>query len=263
MDYDWRGRGCWIGRTDSGIPRSVLRDRYRMDTLLYSTLDPGAKVHIAAARNEGFQVGVYADPHWYDLAGDGHALDFRKKVDAAVSACGVQADEHVMIDPENCSMSWLWNAVVGAPGNRGLFASSNNEKPMGTQEDKRGHYTNAPFQNHTVVNMPAIVRGRLHWDYQLYYGGMEPADGNGVVLEILRDFRSWAGQNWSEKTHPFYDGARYVDDQRDGWWFTAERLSGVFATSAKLVAAEELKHGLAEWGKIELRDHYRKLAESA
>jgi hypothetical protein len=258
MDYDWRGRMVWYARTDSGVSRSVLRTRFKIDTLLYSLLDPGAKVHIAAARSEGFQVGAYADPHWFGLEGDGHSLEFRQKCDALIANVGLQPGDHFQIDPEGCSPTWLYNTIVGAPGNRGLFASNRTQSPTGTQEDKKGSYTNMPFQNHTVVNFPAVVQGRCHWFYQKYYGDMSPADGDAICLEILRDMRAWAGQNWAEKTHAFYDGVKYTSDQRDGAYFTAERLPNVFTMMAQLHPLEEIREDHAELTKEDLRAYYKK-----
>jgi hypothetical protein len=124
-----------------------------------------------------------------------------------------------------------------------------------------------PFQNHTVVDFQALYDAGAHWYAQLYYGDMAPADESAVLLEIIRDFRAWAldgnGEqdpglpvNAAELVHPFYDGLKIAADQRDGSYFTAERIPGVFTVSS-------LRHpSIAEvFTKTSLRAHYRELAK--
>ena len=246
----------WIGRTDNGISRQKLRERFKIDTILYSLLDPGAPVHIKAARDEGVQTGGYYDPSWF---GTPRALDMRKKVDELVIKCGLKAGDHLQTDAELVPIEYLQRLIEGSAGNRGLFGSNNAAQPQGTQADKKPSYTNMPFQNHTVVDFSVLAKYGIHWFYQLYYGAMDPADGNAVCLEILRDFRAWAGVNWAEFVHPFYDGARYMPDQRDGAWFTAERLPNIFAAAVRDLAEHEFK----AYGRQELRDYYTELAKSA
>jgi len=263
MFYDWHGRMAWIGRTDSGVSRQRLRERFKIDTFLYSLLDPGAKVHIAACRAEGSQTGGYIDPHWFGLSDDGEALQFRQKTDELVAAVGMKANDHLQIDCELVSPEFLRRTVEGSTGNRGLFGSKNTQKPTGTQADKRGSYTNMPFQNHTVVDFPVIARYGLHWFPQLYYGDMSPADASAVILEILRDMRAWAGANYAEQVHPFHDGLKYTTDQRDAAWFTAERLPGIFGFAAEqpvFAATLDLQKSLT---RTTLREYYKDLANSA
>jgi len=260
MFYEWRGKMVWIGQTSSGISRTKLRQQQKIDTILYSILDPGAKEHIAAARAEGFSTGVYSDPHWFDMAKDGFALKYRQKIDELVAAVGLKSGDHLQTDAELVSLAYLHNLFIGSPGNRGLFASSNSEKPIGTQADKKPSYTNMPFQNHTVVDFTAIAQVGAHWFYQLYYGAMEPADGNGIVLEILRDMAAWAGKNWAEYTHPFYDAAHAPSDARDGAFFTAERFPTIF--TAKQLKSVRKKAAAASLTKDQLREHYREIGTS-
>lgn len=257
MFYDWRGKMVWIGRTDSGISRQKLRERFKIDTFLYSMLDPGAKEHMAACRSEGSQTGGYIDPTWFGLGDDGEALAFRKKTDELVVTCGMKANDHLQIDCEIVSLEHLRRTVEGAPGNRGLFGSNNTLNPVGTQADKKPSYTNMPFQNHTVVALDVIVKYGLHWFPQLYYGNMARADAAAVILEILRDMRAWAGVNYAELVHPFHDGMAWTSDQRDAAWFTAERLPNIFTLMG--ITTETF----VPMDKKELRAYYKDLANSA
>lgn len=77
--------------------------------------------------------------------------------------------------------------------------------------------TVAPFQA-PVLPIATFVDAGFHCYPQLYYGGMEAADGAAVALELAR-----AGFP-ADRIHPFYDGAALPEDARDGAVFTMERL---------------------------------------
>jgi hypothetical protein len=256
-------RVTWIGRTDSGVVRQRLYDR-DIGTLLLSPLDPGRKAWDAAIRKEGAHTGRYIDPHWYGLAADGKALAFRQVCDAACTE--LVAGEMLMLDLEFVSPEYLRRLLFGSTGNRGLVGSNNPQQPTGTQAGRPLAYTNMPFQNHTVVDFVAIWNAGLHWYPQLYYGDMSPADVGAVLLEIERDMRAWVvGEegwpvNFSERLHPFYDGKLYATDQRDGAWFTAERIPGVFSPTAWM--GRLLQARRAPVTGDSLRAYYTKLAEA-
>lgn len=78
-------------------------------------------------------------------------------------------------------------------------------------------YTNAPFQGGYVPTSD-LRTCNMHLYVQLYYGDMSPADPSAALLEQIRQGMP------SVMVHPFYDGARYTNDSRDGCYFTLERL---------------------------------------
>jgi hypothetical protein len=245
-------RAVWIGRTDSGVVRARLYD-HAINYLGYSPLDPGAKVHMDAVRTEKRIPFLYSDPHWYGLAGDGSALKYREKLDADCARL-LQPGEPLMVDLEQVSMEYVRRLVNGAPGNRGLIGSNNPSFLAGTQAGRPLWYTNEPFKDGTVVPIDVLrlVPG-LRWFPQLYYGNMDPADAAAVVLEVAQ----WGFP--ATQVLPFYDGTRIASDQRDGCYFVAERIPGVFSATPTLAFAA-LR---GEITKDSLRVHYSHLAEAA
>jgi hypothetical protein len=238
----------WIGRTDSGVVRQRLYDR-DIGTLLLSPLDPGRKPWLTAIRKEGASTGFYIDPHWFGLAADGKALAFRTLCD---NFCiELLPGEMLMLDLELVSKDYVTRLIAGSPGNRGLLGSGRAGMP-GTQADKLVTYTNMPFQNGTVVPSGLLEAYGVGWWPQLYYGDMSPADTAAVCLEIAR----W---NYpASEIHPFYDGKLIASDQRDGGWFTAERIPGVFSPTSWMAAL--LRKDFAPVSKESLRTYYTALA---
>lgn len=250
-------RLTWIGRTDSGVVRQRLYDR-DIKTLLLSPLDPGRKAWDVAIRKEGGQTGRFIDPHWYGLAGDGNALAFRKVCDAACAE--LQSSEMLMVDLEMVSKEYVRRLFEGAAGNRGLVDSSNPAYSDGTQSMRPIGYTNMPFQDGTVVPVDVLVNSVVTWWPQFYYGDMSLADPAAVVLEIAR----WGFA--ASAIRPFYDGKLISPDQRDGGYFTAERIPGVWS-AARASASFMLDRGAPRpdpfWTKDDLRAHYSQLAKAA
>jgi hypothetical protein len=247
--HDWNAKAVWVAQTNSGYDRQKLYQK-GITTIYYSPLDPGAAAHIAAVRNEGRMPGLYTDPHWYGLAPDGNTVKYRQQIDADVARL-LHAGEPLMIDLEFVSMSYTTKLFLGSPSGRGLCSSiPYTPNPTPTQPNRPISYTNMPFQNGTVVPIPDLIKAGVHWYPQLYYGSMAPADAAAVCLELPR---------WNfpaVKTHPFYDGALIASDQRDGAYFTAERLPGMFGLSA-------FAKGVRKWTKDDLRDHWTSVASSA
>lgn len=248
--FDWRSRLCWIGRTDSGVVRQRLYDRNILGIGL-SVLDPGAPKWAAAIRNElGFPFW-YSDPHWFGLAGDGSALKYRQQIDADMQRLAHPTDM-LMLDLEQVSAEYVKRLLNGAPGNRGLVGSNNPQQPVGTQQGRPIAYTNEPWKDPSVVPYTDVALAGLHWYAQLYDGAMTAADGAGVTLEILRWMQAEGVGDYANNLHAFYDGARIVPDQRDGAYFTAERIPGVF-TAARTMEASAFRVQLT---KDSLRDYY-------
>lgn len=263
MSFDWRSRLTWIGRTDSGVVRQRLYDR-GISGLGYSPLDPGAKVHMDAVRSEGKQPFLYSDPHWYGLAGDGSALKYRQQLDADCARL-LKPGEMLMVDLEQVSAEYVKRLLNGALGNRGLVGSNNPSSPTGTQAGRPLAYTNEPFKDGTVVPLADIAIAGLHFFPQLYYGDMSPADTGAVVLDLARWIESDIsatpkGELPAAIVHPFYDGARIATDQRDGAYFTAERIPGVFSALGSMQFFAAHAGGFT---KKNLRAHYSTLAEAA
>src|SRR5438132_14258428 len=84
MVFNHSLRGAWVGGTDSGYRRDRLYAR-GIDVVYFSPLDSGARAHIDAVRAEGKVPGIYSDPHWYGLAGDGRAVEYRQRLDADIA----------------------------------------------------------------------------------------------------------------------------------------------------------------------------------
>lgn len=255
--YGTMSRGTWVGRTDSGYSRSFLKAKGL--TPFYSPLDPGAVAHMTAWRSEtNSECGLYIDPHWYGLAADGHALDFRKVVDDAIASL-LRPGEPVSLDLEVVSLDYVRRLFLGSSGNRGLLRSGNTAKPTGTQQGLRIlRYTNEPFKNGTVVPTDVFARcSELQWDPQMYYGNMSSAAEAAVVLEIAR----W-GIN-SDVIHPFRDGMLIASDDRDAMYFTAERLPGMFGGIGGAKLTVESLQIAGSMTKKYLRDHYTELANAA
>lgn len=85
------------------------------------------------------------------------------------------------------------------------------------QPSRPTSYTNAPFQGGYVPTSD-LKTCNMHLYIQLYYGDMSPADQSAAILEQIRQGMP------SNMVHPFYDGARYTADARDGCYFTLERM---------------------------------------
>jgi hypothetical protein len=261
MSFDFRSRLTWIGRTDSGVVRQRLYDR-GIHGVGLSLLDPGAKTWAAAVRKEAPAFPFfYYDPHWDGLAADGSALKARQRIDSLLVGVGALPGELLMLDLELVSAEYERRLLFGSSGNRGLFGSNNPNAPTGTQAGRPFGYTNAPFQNHTVVDMQAIYDAGGHWYSQGYYGDMSPADLSADLLEIVRDMEAVVVAPMfvraGELVHPFYDGLRIANDQRDGCYFTAERIPGVFSA----LTAAHLSVHVDSFTKDALRTHYRELAQ--
>jgi hypothetical protein len=222
-------------------------------TLLLSPLDPGRKPWLTAIHQERAATGYYIDPHWYGLAADGQALKFRQKCDEV--CLELQSSDMLMLDLELVSPEYVKRLLEGAPGNRGLLESNNPQFNRGTQVDKQITYTNMPFQNGTVVPIPLLADLAVPWWPQLYYGDMSPADTAAVCLEIAR----WGFP--ASEIHPFYDGKLIATDQRDGGWFTAERIPGVFSATASPMFS--IRDTSWRFSKASLRAHYTGLAAAA
>jgi hypothetical protein len=248
-------RLTWIGRTDSGVVRQRLYDR-DIGSLGLNPLDPGADVWAKAIRKEGAVPHWWSDPHHYGLAKDGSALAYRKQLDADLSRLALPG-EMVMPDLELLSKEYVKRLFFGALGNRGLYGSNNDLTTMdGTQFGRQLGYTNMPFQDSSVVPIDVLVAARVKWFPQGYYGDMSPADMASIVLEIIR----WEFP--AVDVHPFYDGKLIASDQRDGGWFTAERIPGVFVAGPQIRSLMGLKQP-EHFTKDSLRAYYTGLAGAA
>jgi hypothetical protein len=213
-------RATWILSTGNGVVRKRLYER-GINFIGYDPHDPGAAEHMNAVRKEGRTPFFFSDPRWYGLHADGSALKYRQQLDSDCARL-LKAGEPLMVDLEQVSMEYVRRLLNGSAGNRGLVGSNNPSNSTGTQADKQLWYSNEPFQDGTVVPIPELVAAGAHWFPQLYYGPMTPADSAAVVLEIAR----WGFP--ADRIHPFYDGMLIASDQRDGAYFTAERIPGVF-----------------------------------
>jgi hypothetical protein len=254
MTMQLSDRSTWIGRTDSGIVRQRLYDR-GITGLGLSLLDPGASTWAKAIRNEPGCPFFYYDPHWDNLAGDGSALKARQRIDALLLAVGAKPAEPLMLDLEQCSKDYVTRLLLGSTSGRGLTSGAlYKANPTASQPGRPIGYTNEPFKDGTVVPVDVLEGAGCHWFPQLYYGDMSPADGAAVALEVAR----WGFP--ADRVHPFYDGARVASDQRDGCYFVAERIPGVFVTSFGTVAEMEARR---TYTKASLRAHYTQLARAA
>jgi hypothetical protein len=196
---DWTKLGAWVYENNPVDLAKIAK--YKIGTVYVDPRSGNAATVTAQLRAAGVTPGIYFDPHW-----DGGNMTPQQHagvISNYVQHTGlIEPGEPVMLDMEALSIPWVANFLEE-------YRDHLPERPTA--------YTNAPFQNQTVVPVNALKTYGLHWYPQTYYGDMSPADTAAVMLEVARIYPP-------DMVHPFYDGAHLPADARDGAVFTLERL---------------------------------------
>lgn len=196
---DWSVLAAWIYEDDDVDLAKLAAHRIGV---VY--IDPRSS-NAAAVRDKlraaGLVCGAYfATDHFPGLTGQGFALAVSQKLNALLPRGGAPEAPPAMLDLEGCDAAWQAQCLQ-------TYRSYQPARPTS--------YTNAPFQG-GLLPVAAINTARMPMYVQLYYGGMQPADGAAAVLDAVR-----AGV---ADVRPFYDGAALPSDARDGCVFTLERI---------------------------------------
>lgn len=199
---DWGARAAWIYLNDQPDYAKLTRNRI---TVVY--LDPrstNAATVITDLRAHGLVAGIYTVPGWWGTSDPAaYAKTTSDLANRLIPRQRPAEAPPLMLDLEGVSKDWQAETVAA-------YRRYQPARPTA--------YTNAPFQDGTVVPTQTLVDAGLHWYVQLYYGNMSPCDPAAALLEVCR----WAYP--PTMVHPFYDGARVPGDWRDGCVFTLERM---------------------------------------
>jgi hypothetical protein len=199
---DWTALAAWI-YLDSTVDWAKV-DRYKISTVYIDPRSGNASEVRDDIRAHGKQCGAYTVAAWKpDLGGAAFSVWTSQRLQALLPRQAGSEAAPYMADLEAVSQQYQ----------RDFLTDYRRRQPA-----RPSSYTNEPWKDGTVVPIPELVKSGFHWYPQLYYGGMSPADGAGVVLEVCR----WGFP--ADRVHPFYDGARLPLDRRDGCVFTLERL---------------------------------------
>lgn len=195
---DWTTLAAWLYEQDT--PDYTKLSTHGIGVVYLDPRSGNAATVAADLRAHGLAAGIYYCPSWFPgPTPQGHAQlvsDYVQKDGIIVTG------EPVMLDLEALSPVWVTAFLKSL---RSYLPS----RPLA--------YTNAPFQDQTVVPVATLQQYGIHWYPQTYYGDMSPADPAAVLLEVCRIYPP-------AMVHPFYDGARLPADARDGCVFTLERL---------------------------------------
>lgn len=170
-------------------------------TVYLDPRDAQATATIAKLHASGIVAGLYFDPSWYGYPGP---LATARLASGHLSRLGLNGSwQPIMFDLETQNVSWVRQFLLAWRVLRPLRATA---------------YTNAPFQGGYVPSL-ALKLARVDVYIQLYESnppvGIDPA---AALLEIARQGTP------ASRLYPFYDGAAFPADARDGCIFTLERL---------------------------------------
>ena len=172
---------------------------------------------------QGFSVGLVTDPHWYAGA-TSDPIAYRKQLDSDISRILGGAHDPVMLDFEQLPKVWVQTFLWGSAGTIG-YRGRNGLETGGTRPTRDTAYTNEPFQDGSVVPIPDLIKAKLAWFVQLYYGGMQPAEHWWALRQLVL----WGYP--AEALRPFYDAAHYPPDWHSGAagaLFNSNRLTWLF-----------------------------------
>jgi hypothetical protein len=173
--------------------------------------------------SQGFTVGLVSDPHWYGNA-TSDPIAYRKQLDSDIARILGGAHDPVMLDFEQLPKTWVQTFLWGGAGTIG-YRGRNGLETGGTRPTRDTAYTNEPFQDGSVVPIPDLIKARLAWFVQLYYGGMQPAEHWWALRQLVL----WGYP--AGALRPFYDAAHYPPDWHDGAagaLFNSNRLNWLF-----------------------------------
>lgn len=198
---NWSGKAAWI--YEDATPDLVAKaQRYGLKVVYLDVRRTGHAASIAALRNAGIVAGAYFASSWFATSAVAFADEVNVILNGALPKGTAAEAPPCMLDLEECPVQWVNDCLV-------RYREHQPKRPTAL--------TDEPFQG-GVLPWPEIRAAGMHYYPQLYHGDMSPADGAAVVLEACR----YLGD--PNKVHPFYDGEHWGSDQRDGCYFTLERM---------------------------------------
>jgi hypothetical protein len=196
---NWNAKSAWI--YEETMPDIAKARKYGIEVIYVDLRSSNAKSVIERVQGAGLIAGAYFAPDWMP------------SVSANGFADWVSQQLNTLLPKKLEAPPCMLDLEVPTQ-----FAVDVITRYRSHQPNRPTSYTNAPFQGN-LVPISTIAKWGLHMYVQLYYGGMQAADASAALMEQVR-----RGGMLSQAIHPFYDGAAYAKDQRDGCYFTLERL---------------------------------------
>lgn len=195
----WDGRSAFLYL--NGVADLSKIERYRLDTILIDLRSENAAAVITLLRSRGIRPGAYFANSWYPQASPSLFASWcSTQLNAFLPRTNGDAPP-VMLDLETHDVIWAVACIQA-------YRRYQPRRPTA--------YTNEPFQGPLVPVDALRVANMPHFP-QLYYGDMRQADPAAVMREAITYYSA-------AKVHPLYDGERFAEDQRDGCYFTLERM---------------------------------------
>lgn len=200
---NWSARAAWIYKDTQ--PDLAKAKKYGVEVIY---LDPRASNAAAvrdAIRASNLVAGLYVASNWYgaNVIGDAFGRLAATVANRVIPRPPNAEAPPLMLDLEGRTKTWMLGALTE-------YRRYEPARPTAV--------TTEPFKDGTVLPLAEFRAADVEWYPQLYHGDMSPADPAAVVLDASR----WLGD--ATKVHPFYDGAHFPGDARDGCIFTLERL---------------------------------------
>ncbi len=205
---DFNARSAWVYR--DSIPDTAKARRYGIWYVYVDPLSNNAAAAIADIRSAGLHPGLYFVPSWFPGCDPLWFADWcSRQLNALLPRAGAAEAPPAMLDLEvGPYVQWARDCIA---------------RYRAHQPNRPTSYTNAPLQG-GYVPYDTLRQYGMPFYVQLYYGpsdrgpDMTPCDVARAVLEAAR------GYGDASQVHPFYDGARWTDDEWDGCQFTLERM---------------------------------------
>lgn len=198
-------RVAWVQRNAAISADLVAKaKKYNIVVIYCDGTSDNILAQITAIRAAGITPGLYfADSWWPSMAGP----VFADRVSAMLNQFlpkkpGMVEAPPCMLDIEASTVAWQAMMLTRYRQHQPLRPTS---------------YTDGAFMG-GVTNWGALKLANMDYYAQVYYGDMRSADAAAVVLESCR----YLGE--PNRVHPFYAGEHYGADQRDGAYFTLERM---------------------------------------
>jgi hypothetical protein len=161
-----------------------------------------AKQLVADIRNRGLTPGAYVATSWYVGTSEGFGDYVSFLANSVIPKGSLAEAPPLMLDLETVPIYWA-AAIIRE------YRKHQPARPTA--------YTNEPFKDSTVVPTVIMQQANLHWYVQLYQGDMTAVDPAAAMMQVARIYPP-------NMVHPFYDGARWGTDHKDGCYFTLERM---------------------------------------
>jgi hypothetical protein len=197
---DWNARSAWLYK--GSVPDINKARLFNIQVIYVDPTSNNVEGVIQVIRDNGLVAGAYFADSWTTTTANQFADWISETLNDILPKGRMPEAPPCMLDFERADRNWQENCL---------------NRYRAHQPARPTSYTNAPFQG-KLVPVSALVKHDIHLYVQLYYGDMRPADQSAAILELMRYGMP------ASKTHPFYDGARYSADARDGCYFTLERM---------------------------------------